>query len=346
MTLFLDIQTPLPFTGSDQLPAWPQEKIIYISHTANGADDQNQLVKLRDCLLFETIDKRLPRIEQLRYKIKESPICIFFHIKGGMRFKPDCCAQNDLEYITTTGTSTICWAPHSQGTVQFDSSSGCTHFSIFAAPSCFLEIMGEEPPAPWRRLVDLLKNKDGKGPFFHCSAMLPAMEWIIGQLVNTPYKGTLAKLYQEAKLWELIAMRLNFGNFSASSAKLRQPEQEQVRHAHFILLNNLSDPPDLIKLGRMVGLNRNKLNRGFRQLFGDTVFGLLRKERLAQAYRLLVKSDKPLAEIAQSVGFASQSSFSQAFFSHFGHPPGAVRRVLHQLPCPDSSHKTVRYAKK
>jgi transcriptional regulator GlxA family with amidase domain len=33
----------------------------------------------------------------------------------------------------------------------------------------------------------------------------------------------------------------------------------------------------------MLGLNRNKLQRGFRQIYGDTVFGFLREMRMHAA---------------------------------------------------------------
>jgi AraC-like DNA-binding protein len=110
------------------------------------------------------------------------------------------------------------------------------------------------------------------------------------------------------------------------SAALSKREADQIREAYHIILDQLDNPPSLVQLGRTVGLNRNKLNNGFREVFGDTVFNVLRKARMSKARALLQNSELSLPEIAYSVGYNSQANFTTAFRQHFGQTPNFVRQ--------------------
>jgi AraC family transcriptional regulator, transcriptional activator of the genes for pyochelin and ferripyochelin receptors len=46
-------------------------------------------------------------------------------------------------------------------------------------------------------------------------------------------------------------------------------------------------PPSLLELSRQIGLNDYKLKLGFKQLFGNTVFGYVWEQRMQQARFLL-----------------------------------------------------------
>ena len=92
-------------------------------------------------------------------------------------------------------------------------------------------------------------------------------------------------------------------------------------------MTRLDHPPSLVDLSRIVGLNRNKLNHGFKVLYGDTAFNLLRHERLSKARSLLSDSDLSLPEIAFAVGYNSQANFTTAFRKHYGRTPKAVRQM-------------------
>lgn len=56
-----------------------------------------------------------------------------------------------------------------------------------------------------------------------------------------------------------------------------------------ILLERMAEPPSLLELSRLIGLNDYKLKTGFKEMYGTTVFGYLREQRLEKAYRLLME---------------------------------------------------------
>ncbi len=63
------------------------------------------------------------------------------------------------------------------------------------------------------------------------------------------------------------------------------------------------------------------LKRGFRQVFGTTVFGYLHHYRLEQARQLLEAGDMNITETAHAIGFADRSYFAAAFRKKFGLNP-------------------------
>ena len=64
-----------------------------------------------------------------------------------------------------------------------------------------------------------------------------------------------------------------------------------------------------------------RLTALFRMLFEDTVFGILRRERLECARRLLNEKGKNITEIAYLCGFSSPSHLTKAFSAQFGISP-------------------------
>jgi AraC-like DNA-binding protein len=87
----------------------------------------------------------------------------------------------------------------------------------------------------------------------------------------------------------------------------------------------MASPPGLPELARSVGLNEFKLKVGFRVLFGASVFGYLRTQRMDRARRLLAHRELSVTEVAAHVGYQNPSKFAAAFRKHFGFPPSALR---------------------
>jgi AraC-like DNA-binding protein len=152
----------------------------------------------------------------------------------------------------------------------------------------------------------------------------PAMLAVVNQIVSCPYTDPARACFLEAKSMELIALQMAAVSQDRKNVQhwnLGDEYQLAVRRARDILVADLNNPPKLTDLARQVGLNRNKLNQGFREVYGATVFEVLRSERLKQAVTLLEAGGMPLTEIAQTTGYCALSHFTSAFSAHFGVSP-------------------------
>jgi AraC-like DNA-binding protein len=82
----------------------------------------------------------------------------------------------------------------------------------------------------------------------------------------------------------------------------------------------------LHQLARKAGMNARKLNLGFKNLFGVTLFVYLREQRLQDAHDRILSTRTPLKQIARSAGYRSYSNFSSAFILRFGYGPASLRK--------------------
>lgn len=147
-------------------------------------------------------------------------------------------------------------------------------------------------------------------------------------LLNPTYRGRMGQLHREAKVLELLALQLDaLGDGTGPErGALSSLDLMRVREARERLLADLRDPPGLSELAASVGLTPKKLNRGFRALFGTTVFDYLAEARLQMARRMLDQGlDVPLKALAWRLGYNQASNFVTAFRRRFGAPPGAWR---------------------
>lgn len=90
------------------------------------------------------------------------------------------------------------------------------------------------------------------------------------------------------------------------------------------LLQDLSAPPTIAELAREIGLNQLKLKRGFKAMFGTSVYALFQQHRMERARRLLRRHS--VTETALMLGYSNLSHFSTAFRKHFGVLPRDERK--------------------
>ncbi len=66
-------------------------------------------------------------------------------------------------------------------------------------------------------------------------------------------------------------------------------------------------------LSRRAHINKYYLVHSFKKAFGMSPINYLQFRRIAESRRIIVETDTPISQIAQMVGFTSQSSFTQCF---------------------------------
>src|SRR6185436_3318898 len=87
-----------------------------------------------------------------------------------------------------------------------------------------------------------------------------------------------------------------------------------------------ADPITLADAAAVACLSQNHLLRSFRQLYGETPHQFLTRRRLAEAKRLLARTQTPVTQVCLNVGFESLGSFSTLFRKRFGLSPAEFRR--------------------
>jgi len=73
------------------------------------------------------------------------------------------------------------------------------------------------------------------------------------------------------------------------------------------------EPPTLQELSDKVGLNLKKLKQGFKQIYGETVYGFLFDYKMDYARKLLDSGSFNVNEVGAKIGYSTASHFIAAF---------------------------------
>ena len=103
-------------------------------------------------------------------------------------------------------------------------------------------------------------------------------------------------------------------------------EQRLAARVRQLLAHELAQLQDAQQLAARLHLSPRSLHRQLQQE-GSSLQALKDEARLARATELLQRTERPLKQIAQACGFASEKSFSRAFRSWTGSAPAQFRRA-------------------
>lgn len=188
-----------------------------------------------------------------------------------------------------------------------------------------LHTLSEEEQAIFNTYLPELINPKAdfvEGPKFY---MTPDMQNAVHKIMTTQYTGNTRQMFLKSQVNELLA---HFFAFLATDKKenLSHDDKNKLFMAKEIIEKNISSPPSLAELSKIIGLNNTKLKKNFKELFGVPVFKYLQEERLNKAYEMLSDGKENVQEVAWYVGYDSLSSFSNAFQSKFGVRPTEIKQ--------------------
>lgn len=110
-------------------------------------------------------------------------------------------------------------------------------------------------------------------------------------------------------------------------SSLSERDVARIASARRLVDQRWAEKLTIAELSRAAGVNRDKLARGFRDLYGATISEILSERRLTEARRLLLASDIPVASVAYRCSYLNNAAFTRAFTRRFGLPPSEYRRM-------------------
>ena len=213
------------------------------------------------------------------------------------------------------------------GIVNITRGDNFHEFSLMISEKLFCGMLDELPLHRASKISDLVFHPD-YAPGYTRLPTSYSTRIATCQMLGSPLRGSLGRLYMETKLRELLILRLydleNSLGAKPGKFALSRYEYRHVDEAREILDREAFTPPSIVELSRRVGLNTTKLKVGFRERFGTTIFGYVRNKRMESALEMLVAGSCNVSEVALNVGYRSLSSFSSAFYKHHGFRPGTL----------------------
>lgn len=220
--------------------------------------------------------------------------------------------------------------PGHGGTVEFEPRNPIVTVALCVAPTALAELLPTPETSRTERWHGAIAQQR---PEIEAPRPLSVdRRRAVEQIIGCPFTGSARQLFLESKALELLACEIG-EHGHAASPDLPADDEARVRAAAELLIARVDDPLSLRALARAVGTNEFKLKRGFRHVFGTTVFGYLRTHRLRAAHDLLAGAQVSVMEAATRVGYACPSRFADAFRHEFGRTPSSLRRSPRKSAC-------------
>ena len=92
---------------------------------------------------------------------------------------------------------------------------------------------------------------------------------------------------------------------------------ETIKRVHDYLTENLSKRITIEELSKKFAMNPTTLKTVFKDVYGNSLAAHIKEHRMEKAAELLVNTQMPVNQIAQEVGYESQSKFGTVFKEFF-----------------------------
>lgn len=125
----------------------------------------------------------------------------------------------------------------------------------------------------------------------------------------------------------ILMMRSTISQQSSRNHAEAGTEDEMISDLVGYLRKNCRERAVLTNYCQTHHYSLSYISRRFRQETGMAALQYLQKIRIDQSCALLVGSRRPIAEIAQAVGYEDAKYFSEVFKRMLGMPPGEYRRM-------------------
>ena len=143
---------------------------------------------------------------------------------------------------------------------------------------------------------------------------------------NTPQSQLLHQMIEQ--VMEVACPELPAESTVPQTAEYQIEPVEIDREIHDKLLESLDQKITIEELSKQYHINPTTLKTTFKSVYGTSLAAHMKEHRMEQAAKLLRETDMSIAEIAQAVGYDSQSRFSAAFRAVFQVLPREYRKKL------------------
>lgn len=173
-------------------------------------------------------------------------------------------------------------------------------------------------------LIPFFEGASHDKKYYSQDEIRPALSIPLNQLMQFSLHHSVEALYFKAKVLEILALYFN----RTEEADLERcpyladdENVRKIRKAKDLLIAEMNEPPTLEVLAERISLPVGRLKEGFKQLYGDSVFGFLLDYKLDYARKLLLSQSYSVGEVAARVGYSTASHFIAAFKKKFGVTP-------------------------
>jgi AraC-like DNA-binding protein len=236
-------------------------------------------------------------------------------------------------YFCLEGSATFAFGPHysreifKQKNYFFYNPEKDLPFQLQLAPGSRMVLMTISLQSLHKLFVNdalpLLKPENVNRKFYDEREIPYSLVLVLNQLFTIQLSESAQKLFYQGKFYELLSLYFSNRLPDTETCPFLNDEDtvRKIKVAKEYLLKNMDTPPSLKELAKTAGLNEYQLKAGFKEIYGNTVFGFLSDHKLDYSRVLLDSHKYQVNEVAFEIGYTNTSHFIAAFRKKFGITP-------------------------
>ena len=176
-------------------------------------------------------------------------------------------------------------------------------------------------------LTDDILNFKHASSFSKILPLCGKTRMVLEALLNHTYTDTLENIFINAQTQMLLLYSLDcmLGEKEMDVVNCKflanELDREKIVKAREVLIQHIGEPITIKELSRKVAINECYLKKGFKEMFGTTIFDFYQSQRMEHAKYLLYEKGLSVTEVSMLLGYSSISHFSTAFKKHTGLKP-------------------------
>lgn len=176
-------------------------------------------------------------------------------------------------------------------------------------------------------LTDNILQFKHKSSFSKILSLCSRTRMVLEAVLNHSYTGSMENIYINAQMQMLLLYSLEcmLGDKEIDSFQCKflanEADRDKIAKAREVLIQHIGEPITIKELSRKVAINECYLKKGFKEMFGTTIFDFYQSQRMEHARYLLYEKGLSVTEVSMMLGYSSISHFSTAFKKHTGLKP-------------------------
>jgi AraC-like DNA-binding protein len=282
----------------------------------NIAEGSFSEILIEDGFFVLKIQNDTPQIQKVTRDINSSFIQFHFCLKGGSKF-----IFNEGHYALDVSeeNSLLLYNTQIDLPLNLELPPNSWLVSVVMTIRKFHSLFSKEA-----NHIHFLSDENINRKYYNDDAIKPSVLIVLQQIINSNVNSSIKELFIKGKIYELLS--LHFQKKDTKNADfcpflIDEENVLKIRKAKDIIISRMSEPPSLQELSTEIGLSLKKLKEGFKQIYGDTVYGFLLDYKMEHARRLLESNKHNVNEVGSKIGYSTSSHFIAAFKKKFGTTP-------------------------
>ena len=179
-------------------------------------------------------------------------------------------------------------------------------------------------------VLTFLNGENAAKPLYDEREYSSTVKWALESLFTSELSAASRKIFAKGKLLEVLALHFDRRSEDTVACPFLRDEntRTQIKLAKNVLIDRMTQPPNISDLAREIGISEYKLKSGFKEMYGNTVGGFVLDYKMNYAKAMLDSRSYQVSEVAYALGYGNPSHFITAFKKKYQITP---KKYLQQL---------------